>query len=106
LWGREEAREEWGDDGNDGHDERIEMLRVQGQLLNHAIAHAKGEYEFQTDRMQDMDEDLRRELEEENDEKWRNYEHVEGDHDDERENEQEEQKETSDMDIVSDSDSD
>lgn len=23
LWGREEAREEWGDDGDEGHDERI-----------------------------------------------------------------------------------
>ena len=67
--GREEAREEWGDDGNDGHDERIEKLRGQKQLLNNDIAHAEGSYEYQTEGMQDMDPDLKRELEEENNER-------------------------------------
>ena len=101
---REEAREEWSDDGNDGHDERIEKLRDQKQLLNNGIAHAEGSYEYQTEGMQDMDPDLKRELEEENNEKWGYNEQVEGDHYQEDENEQEE--ETSDMDIESDSGSD
>lgn len=99
LMGREEAREEWGDDADDGHDERIEKLRDQDQLLKHGIAHAEGEYEYQTERMQDMDEDLRHELERENDERWPANEHEEGSGVDQRENEEEE-----DMDIESDSD--
>lgn len=96
MQGREEAREEWGDEANDGHNERIEHLKNQGQLLEHDIAHAKGEYEYQTERMQDMDEDLRRELERENDEK---FEHVKSSHHDKSE-----QDETGDMDIENDSD--
>lgn len=87
LWGREEAREEWGDDGDEGHDERIEKLRDQGLLLSNAIAHADGDYEYQTERMQDMDPDLRRELEEENNERWRYSEQQWGDHYDDEENE-------------------
>lgn len=51
-----------------------------------------------------MDPDLRRELEEENNEIWRYSEQQRGDQHDEEENEQEE--ETSDMDIESGSDSD
>ena len=77
LMGRERARDEWGDDANDGHDERIEKLRGQDQLLKHDIAHAEGEYEYQTERMQDIDEDLRRELERENDGRWRENENEE-----------------------------
>ena len=100
---REEARDEWGDDGNDGHDERIEKLRDRDQLLRHGIAHAEGNYEYQTEGMQDMDEDLRRELEAENDERWgKNNEHteeVDGD-----QNEREPEETSSDMDIESDSD--
>lgn len=107
LQGRLEAREEWGDDGNDAHDRRIEMLRERDEALDHGIAHAKGEYEYQTEGIQDIDPDLRRELEIENDERWGYNEAVEGDRDerqdgnDEREDEQEE---NSDMEIESDSD--
>lgn len=99
LQEREEAREEWGDDGNEGHDDRIEILRGQSQLLGHAIAHAEGTYEYQTEGMQDMDADLRRELEQENNERWGHYGYQEHDSGSE-------QGETSDMDIVSDSDED
>ena len=103
LQGREEAREEWGDDADGGHDERIEKLRDRDQLLGHGIAHAEGDYEYQTERMQDMDEDLRRELEAENDERWGNNheqtEEVDGD-----QNEREPEETGSDMDIESDSD--
>lgn len=100
LKGREEAREEWGDDGNDGHDRRVEEVKDQEQLLKHGIAHAEGEYDYQTERMGDMDADLRHELERENNEKWGSTEHAEGDNHEERGNEQE----TSDMEIESDSD--
>ena len=100
--GRENAREEWGDDGDDGYDDRIEKVRDEKQLLEHDVAHADGEYEYQTERMQDMDPDLRRELEERNDEWWGYNKQVEGDRYQEDENEQED--ETSDMDIISDSD--
>ena len=105
LQGREEAREEWGDDADDGHDRRIEVLRERDELLNHGIAHAEGGYEYQSEGMQDMDPDLRRELERENEERWGYNEAVERDEesdgDDRREDELEE---TSDMDIESDSD--
>lgn len=101
LQGREETREEWADDGNEGHDRRIEDLRDRDQLLNHGIAHAEGEYEYEEEGMQDMDPDLKRELERKNDERWENNDHIEGDEGDEHENEQEE---TSDMEIESDSD--
>lgn len=99
LQEREEAREEWGDDGNEGHDQRIEKLRDQSQLLGHAIAHAEGTYEYQTERMQDMDEDLRRELERENNERWGHHEYQGNDCGNE-------QGETSDMEFESDSDED
>lgn len=103
LQGREEAREEWGDDADDGHDQRIEKLRDRDQLLRHGIAHAEGNYKYQTERMQDMDEDLRRELEEENDEKWgNNNEHTE--EVDDHQNEREPEETSSDMEIESDSD--
>lgn len=82
------------------------------------MAHAEGDYEYQTERMQDMDPDLRREVEEDY-ERVRNRKQQWSDHHDEEEDEQEEQRgdhhdeeedeqeeETSDMDIVSDSDSD
>ena len=105
LQEREEAREEWGDDANDEHDRRIEILRERDELLNHGIAHAEGEYEYQSEGMQDMDPDLRRELERENEERWGYDEAVdrdqESDDDDRREDKQEE---TSDMEIESDSD--
>ena len=71
-------------------------------MLEHDVAHADGEYEYQTERMQDMDPDLRRELEEKNYERWGYNKEVEGDLYQEDENEQED--ETSDMDIISDSD--
>lgn len=102
MRGREEAAAEWGDDGDEGHDHRIDEVRGTSQLLNHDMAHLHGEYEYQTERMHDMDEDLRRELERENDERW-GYNHaVEGEHVEEGEEEPED--ENSDMDILSDSD--
>ena len=56
IEGRERAREEWGDDADEGHDDRIERLGSRGQLLNHAIAHSEGRYEYETRRMQDHQE--------------------------------------------------
>ena len=106
MRGREEAAEEWGDEGDEGHQDRIDKLRDASQLLGHSMAHVNGEYEYQTERMDDMDEDLRRELESENDgkilERWEYNRAVEGGYVEEREEEPEE--EDSDMDIVSDSD--
>ena len=92
---------------------------MQDQMLNHAIAHAEGKYEYQSESMQDMDPELNRELWREHEEarerreydEWerREYgearerrEQVEDDHDGEGRDEEEE--ETSDMDIESDSD--
>ena len=89
-------------------------------MLKNDIAHAEGKYEYQTERMQDMDPNLKHRLEEENDarwlynqqeggdhqdvhendERWRYNEQEGGDHQDEHEHEQEE--ETSDMEIESD----
>ena len=101
LEGRLEARDEWGDDGNDGHDHRIDSLRDQDQVLAHGIAYHEGTYEYQTEGMQDMDPELRRELEEANNAKWAPNEN-EGE---EQEQEQEEEEEDSDMDLCG-SDSD
>lgn len=101
LEGRLEARDEWGDEGNDGHDQRIRNVQDQDLLLNNAIAYHEGTYEYQTEGMQDMDEELRRELEEENDRRWAPKE----DEGEEQEQEQEEEEEDSDMDLCG-SDSD
>ena len=102
MRGREEAAEEWGDDGDEGHEQRIDKLKDTNQILGHSMAHVRGEYEYQSGGMHDMDEDLRRELENENDERW-GYNHaVEGGHVEEREEEPED--ENSDMDILSGSD--
>ena len=108
MGGREEAAEEWGDDSNEGHELRIHKLRDTNQLLVHTMAHVNGEYEYQTGGMHDMDEDLRRELEEENDgnifERWEHNRAVEGGYVEEREDEEEPEDENSDMDILYDSD--
>ena len=103
LEGRLEARDEWGDEGNNGHDQRIRDVQDQDLLLKNAIAHHEGRYEYPTGGMQDMDEELRRELEEENDRRWAPKED-EGE-EQEQEQEQEEEEEDSDMDLCG-SDSD
>ncbi len=110
MRGREEAAEDRGDDANEGHQERIDKLRDGSQILGHSLAHGNGEYEYQTEGMQDVDEDLRRELESENDgkilERWEYNRAVEGGYVEEGEGEPEEEEpeeEDSDMDIVSDS---
>ena len=68
--GREEARDRWGDYADDGHDERIERLRDRDLQLDHAIAHAEGEHDYQATGRQDMHENVRREVGVENDERW------------------------------------
>lgn len=85
-------------------------MKGTGQLLGHSIAHARGEYEYQTGRMQDIDEDLRRQLEHENNEHWgysppAQDEHVE-EREEESEEESEEEPEPEDSDMDTDSDSD
>ncbi|KAK0120132.1 hypothetical protein ONS95_011540 [Cadophora gregata] len=67
--GREEARDEWDEDANDGHDERIEKVKANEQLAANQLAHLDGEYEYATP-MQDGDEDLHKKLEEENNRHW------------------------------------
>lgn len=37
------------------HDKHIEKLKGQELLLNNAIAHAQGNYEYEIGRMQDME---------------------------------------------------
>ena len=96
IEGRERAREEWGDEGDEGHDERIEKLRDRGQLLNHSIAHAEGKYEYETRGMQDV--------ESENDEGGQDSAGSSSDESDGREERVEEATADSDMDIESDSD--
>lgn len=104
MLGREEARDEWGDEGDDNHDHRIEIVRNQDLLLKNAIAHADGEYDYHTESMRDVDPDLRRELERENDERWGYNSGLETRQEDDNGNEQQEEEEEVDMDIVSDSD--
>ena len=82
MWGCKQARKERGDDGDDEHDDWIEKLRGRDEdiLLNHAIVYAKGKYEYQTQRKQDTNENPRREVEQENSERWRDHEHVKSHH--------------------------
>ena len=67
--GREEARDDHGEDADEGHDDRIEKLKDREQLLSNKIGHLDGEYEY-TEPMQDADENARREAEEENEKRW------------------------------------
>ncbi|TPX08566.1 uncharacterized protein E0L32_009905 [Thyridium curvatum] len=93
--GREKARDWYRDEADEGHDERIEKVRGNEQVLTNQIAHIDPDYEYVTS-MRDMDPDLRRELEEENERRWAAHEQTGGEDDDQEEN--------SDMDIVSDDD--
>ena len=104
--GREAARE-WGAD-DDGHEDRIDILRGNEQLLGHAIAHREGDHEYETEGMEDVDPDAHGELEAENteEESTRRERMVERMNngtlvkDDEEEVvEEEEEEEDSDMDI-------
>lgn len=47
--GREQAREEHGDDADEGHDDRIEKLRDTEQTVRNRIAWCKGEYSYDDD---------------------------------------------------------
>lgn len=67
--GREEARDDHGEDADEGHDDRIEKLKDREQLLSNKIGHLDGEYEY-TEPMQDADENARQEAEEENEKRW------------------------------------
>ncbi|KAI4616961.1 hypothetical protein J4E83_006543 [Alternaria metachromatica] len=44
--GREEARDEYGDDADEGHDDRIEKLNDTEQTVRNRIAYLKGEYTY------------------------------------------------------------
>ena len=76
---RERVREEYGDDADEGHDDRIEKLRDTEQTVRNRIAYCKGEY---------------------------TYDHEEEETDPEQDDEEQEVEESSDMDIDSGSDSD
>ena len=89
------------DDGDAGNKQRINKLKDTDELLGHSMAHAKGEYEYQTGGMHNMNEDRRWELEIENNERWGYNPVVEGEHVEERQDQPE--AEYSDMDIQSDS---
>lgn len=95
--GREEARDEWGEDADDGHDDRIEIARANEQIAANQVAHFNGEYEYDTRSMRDVDGDLHRELEEEHDRRWQVEENEE-----QRDDEDEDDGNGSDMDIVDD----
>jgi hypothetical protein len=103
-YGREEAREEWteyGDD-NEGHDERIEKLKDREQLYSNKIGHLDGEYEYTTP-MQEGNDDVHRELEEENNRRWQLAEEELNEGEEAEEDEEEEEEyENSDMDMDSD----
>jgi hypothetical protein len=71
-YGREDARDDYGDDADGGHDERIMRLRDRELLFSLHRAHLDGEYEYGKP-MQEVDEDLRRELEEENNRRWQQF---------------------------------
>ena len=47
--GRELAREEQGDDADEGHDDRIEKLEATAQTVRNRIAYCKGEYSYDDD---------------------------------------------------------
>ena len=64
-YGREAEREYYGEYADEGHDNRIEKLYDEEQLLKNQIAHLDGEYDYGQP-MNEMDADLRQELEAEN----------------------------------------
>ncbi|KAG8527049.1 uncharacterized protein KY384_008478 [Bacidia gigantensis] len=90
-----------GDDGDEGHDERIEKLRDRGQLLDHGIARVEGRYECETRRMQDVEDDDDDDDDEGAEDAVGSSRDNEGDEHEERVREEEED---SDMDIEPDSD--
>jgi len=98
---REEAREDWDEDGNDGHDDRIERARDNEQLAANKRDHLDGQYDYATP-MQRRDDDLHRELEEENNRRWQEFQ--EEQNSDSGENEEAGNNESIDMDIDSDDD--
>lgn len=98
-YGREDARDEYGDDADEGHDERIAALQARELLLSLHTAHLDGGYEY-TKPMQEVDDDLRRELEEENNRRWQQFEEEQEDHDEEHS--EAHYEESSDMDLESD----
>ncbi|KAI4906630.1 hypothetical protein J4E90_010318 [Alternaria incomplexa] len=44
--GREEARDNYGDDADDGYDDRIERVEDTEQTVRNRIAYLKGEYTY------------------------------------------------------------
>jgi hypothetical protein len=62
---REAAREDWGEDADEGHDDRIQKVTDLEQLAANKRDHLDGQYDYAKP-MQDGDADLHREVEEEN----------------------------------------
>jgi len=54
--GRERAREEHGDDADEGHDGRIEKLKDMAQTTRNRIAWCKGKYAYENDSQGGEDE--------------------------------------------------
>ena len=74
--GRERAREEEGEDADEGHDDRIEKLQDTEQTVKNRIAYCKGEYSYDDDEQGDEQGDNDAELEDmdiESDSDWRGW---------------------------------
>jgi hypothetical protein len=63
--GREAARGDWGEDADEGHDDRIQKVTDLEQLAANKRDHLDGKYDYAKP-MQDGDADLHQEVEEEN----------------------------------------
>ena len=66
--GRERAREEYGDDADEGHDDRIQKLEDTAQTVRNRIAYCKGEYSYDDDEQEDEAEQQEEEQRENDDE--------------------------------------
>jgi len=68
--GREEARQQYGGDASQGHDDRIDHLKDTELLLANQTAHLDDPKHEYTKQMQDTDLGLKTKLEEENNKRW------------------------------------